>query len=64
MAEDIWIVQKTWNSSWDREDDEDRACVEEVFFIGMEEADKEDFGVLATFIGQHESLQSFELLLW
>ena len=43
---------------------EDRACVEEVFFVGMEEADKEDSGVLATFIGQHESFQSFELLLW
>ena len=29
--------------------------MEEVFFVGMEEGDKEDSDDLATFIGQHES---------
>ena len=38
--------------------------MEEVFFVGMEEGDKEDSDDLATFIGQQESLQSSELLLW
>ena len=30
--------------------------MEEVFFVGMEEGDKEDSDDLATFIGQQESL--------
>ena len=38
--------------------------MEEAFFVGMEEGDKEDSDDLATFIGQQESLQSSELLLW
>ena len=37
--------------------------MEEVFFLGMEEADKENSDDLALSIGQYESLQSYDLLL-